>query len=254
MDLKLSGKSVLITGGSKGIGRACAELMASEGCSLHLAARGEEALRQVKEKIESQFHVSVDIHPVDLSDGDQARQLAADCPDIDILVNNAGAIPRGDLWQIMEPQWREAWDLKVLGYINLSRAVYPQMKRRGKGVIINVIGAAGNRPHIDYIAGGMGNAALMALTHALGARSLRDGIRVVGINPGLIKTGRLEKLLRSLAQKRLNDPERWQELIPKEPPPGEPRDIANFVAFLASDCAQFATGTVVAVDGGYSVG
>lgn len=254
MDLKLGGKKVLITGGSKGIGRACAQLLASEGCLLHLAARREEALCQVKEKIESQFTVSVDIHPVDLSDGEQARQLAADCPDIDILVNNAGAIPRGDLWQIMEPQLREAWDLKVFGFINLCRAVYPQMKQLGKGVIINIIGAAGERPHIDYIAGGMGNAALMALTRAMGAHSLKDGIRVVGINPGLIKTQRLEKLLRSLAQKRLNDPERWKELIPKDPPPGEPRDIANFVTFLASDCAQFATGTVITVDGGYTAG
>lgn len=250
MDLNLKGKEVLITGGSKGIGRACAEMLAAEGCALHLAARGEDALRQTKEMIVSRYDVSVTLHPVDLSRGDFARTLAAACPDIDILVNNAGAIPRGDLWQIEEPQWREAWDLKVFGYINLCRAVYPQMRNRGKGVIINVIGAAGQRPQSEYIAGGAGNAALMAFTRAMGARSLKGGIRVVAINPGLIKTERLEQLLRSAAQKRLNDPERWQELMPKDPPPGEPRDIANFVAFLASDCAQFATGTVVTVDGG----
>jgi len=197
--------------------------------------------------------VAVTIHPVDLSDGDQARALAATCADIDILVNNAGAIPRGNLWAIEEPRWREAWDLKVFGYINLCRAVYAGMKARGKGVIINVIGAAGERPHIEYVAGGMGNAALMALTRALGARSLKDGIRVVAINPGLIKTDRLEALLRSLAGKQLGDPDRWEELVPSDPPPGEPADIGNFVAFLASDRARFATGTVVTVDGGYAV-
>lgn len=252
MNLDLKDKSALITGGSKGIGRACALMLAAEGCDLHLAARGEEALRETRQMIQSGFDVKVTLHPVDLSKGDVVRALAAACPEIDILVNNAGAIPRGDLWQIEESAWREAWDLKVFGYINLTRAVYAQMKSRGKGVIVNVIGAAGERPHLDYIAGGAGNAALMAFTRAMGARSLRDGIRVIAVNPGLIKTERLEKLLRGLARKRFNDPERWQELMPRDPPPGEPADIAGFVAFLASDHARFATGTVVTVDGGYS--
>ncbi|MDD5722813.1 MAG: short-chain dehydrogenase/reductase [Syntrophales bacterium] len=250
MDLNLTGREALITGGSKGIGRACAEVLASEGCSLHLAAREEVALRRTQETIESKFGVPVTIHPVDLSRSVEARDLAAACPDIDILVNNAGAIPSGDLWQIEEHSWREAWDLKVFGYLNLCRAVYPQMQARGKGVIVNIIGAAGERPRIDYITGGMGNASLMALSRALGARSMRDGIQVVAVNPGLIKTERMETLLQAGARKKLNDPERWQELMPTDPPPGEPRDVANLVAFLASDCAQYITGTVVTVDGG----
>jgi NAD(P)-dependent dehydrogenase (short-subunit alcohol dehydrogenase family) len=252
MDLLLRGRTALITGGSKGIGRACAEVLASEGCALHLAARGEADLRDARQAIQSAHGVAVTIHPVDLSNGDNTRALAAQCADIDILVNNAGAIPRGDLWRVEEPLWREAWDLKVFGYINLCRAVYPRMRSRGKGVIVNVIGAAGERPNSDYIAGGAGNAALMALTRGLGARSMKDGIRVVAINPGLIRTARLESLLRSLAKTRLNDPERWTELIPKNPPPGEPRDVADLVAFLASDRAQYITGTVVTVDGGFA--
>ena len=97
MDLNLTDKKVMITGGSKGIGRACAQVMAAEGCKLHLAARGEEDLRKVKEAIESQYGRPVEIHPVDLSSGDNARALAEVCGDIDILVNNAGAIPNGDL-------------------------------------------------------------------------------------------------------------------------------------------------------------
>lgn len=245
-------KTVLVTGGSKGIGRATAEILASEGCALHLAARGEAGLKEAKDTIESTYGVPVAIHPVDLSDGNRARSLAAACSDIDVLVNNAGAIPRGDLWQIEEPQWREAWDLKVFGYINLTRAVYASMRERGKGVIVNVIGAAGQRPLPDYITGGAGNAALMAFTRALGGKSLRDGIRVVAVNPGLIKTDRLKKLLASLAQKRFDDPSRWEELMPTNPPPGEPEDIARMVAFLASDCSKFTTGTVMTIDGGYS--
>ncbi|MEE9911645.1 MAG: SDR family oxidoreductase [Deltaproteobacteria bacterium] len=250
MDMDLKGKVALITGGSKGIGLACAEILAAEGCALHLAARNEAELLQVRKDIEMRFAVSVGSHPVDLSIGDEARRLAADCADIDILVNNAGAIPRGDLWQIEEARWREAWDLKVFGYINLCRAVYPQMKARGRGVIVNVIGAAGERPRLDYIAGGAANASLMAFTRALGAKSLKDGIRVVAVNPGFIQTQRLETLLMGFAQSKFNDPTRWKELMPDDPKPGMPEDIANVVAFLASSRARYITGTVITADGG----
>jgi len=254
MDLQLKGKNVLITGGSKGIGRSCAEILASEGCSLHLAARGKGALLGAKEAIQSKFGVSVEVHAADLSKGDEVRTLAEACLHIDILVNNAGAIPTGDLWQVDEKKWREAWDLKVFGYINLCRAVMPQMQKLGKGVIINVIGGAGERPNRRYIAGGAGNAALMAFTKAMGAKSMRDNIRVVGINPGLIKTARLEELMRSLAKARFNDAERWKELLPSDPPPGDPEDVAHIVAFLASDLAKYITGTIVTVDGGVTAG
>ncbi len=254
MDLNLTGRKALVTGGSKGIGRACAEILASEGCSLHLVAREETNLRQTQEVIESQYGVEVTIHPVDLSRSGEITALAATCSDIDILVNNAGAIPRGDLWEVDEHRWREAWDLKVFGYINLCRAIYPQMRSREKGVIINVIGMAGERPRIEYIAGGSGNASLMAFTRALGARSLQDGIRVVGVNPGLIQTERLLKILKDGAQRRFNDPERWKELMPSDPTPGDPGDIAGLVVFLASDRAKYITGTVITADGGSSAG
>lgn len=254
MDLQLKGKKVLITGGSKGIGRSCADILALEGCSLHLAARGKEALMDAKNAVTAKHDVPVEIHALDLSNGDEARKLAETCSDIDVLVNNAGAIPSGDLWQVDESGWREAWDLKVFGYINLCRAVYPKLKERGTGVIINIIGGAGERPNFRYIAGGAGNAALMAFTRAMGAGSSKDGIRVVGINPGLIKTARLEELMRTMAMSGLNDPERWEELLPKNPPPGEPEDIANMVAFLSSDLAKYVTGTTVTVDGGATAG
>ncbi len=250
MDLGLRGKVALITGGSRGIGLACAEALAAEGCKLHLVSRNENDLINAGKDLESRFATPVDIHPIDLSRGEEARRLASECADMDILVNNAGAIPRGDLWQIEEPRWREAWDLKVFGYINLCRAVYPQMKVCGGGVIINVIGAAGERPRLDYIAGGTANASLMAFTRALGAKSLRDNIRVVAVNPGLIQTQRLETLLEGYARTKFGDPSRWKELMPDDPKPGMPEDIAGVVAFLASDRARYITGTVITADGG----
>ncbi len=250
MDLNLRGKLALVTGASKGIGLACARQLAEEGCHLHLASRTKADLERARETIQARHNVSVTIHAIDLRDGDAARSLASACSDIDILVNNAGAIPAGDLQAIDEARWRDAWDLKVFGYINLCRAAYPAMKVRGGGVIVNVLGAAGERPTWGYVAGSAGNASLMAFTRALGGSSLVDGVRVVGCNPGLIRTERMETMLRATAQVKLGDPARWQELIPTNPPVGTPEQCADLVAFLASDRASHISGTIVTIDGG----
>ena len=252
MDLGLQEKNVLITGASKGIGLACARRFAAEGCNLHLAARTEADLNQAREKIREHTDVGVSIHPVDLSVGDDARKLIESQPDLDILVNNAGAIPNGFITDIEEARWREAWDLKVFGYINTCRVAYKNMQARGGGVIINIIGAAGEKPSAGYITGSAGNAALMALTKGLGAESLRHGIRVVAINPGLIHTERLETQMRRVAKQRFNDESRWQELLSDIFPPGRPQHIADMTSFLASDLSGNTTGTVITIDGGYS--
>ena len=252
MDLGIAGRTALITGASKGIGYAAAESLAREGCHVHLAARTEADLVTARDRIRGRWNVRADIHPVDLSDGDAARALVETCRDIDLLVNNAGAIPSGDLQTVGEEVWREAWDLKVLGYTNTCRAAYVNMKARGKGVIINVVGAAGERPIAGYIAGSTGNAGLMAFTRALGAASTADGIRVVGINPGQIETERLVNLSRAIAERDLGDPARWREVLSQDFPPGKPEHIGDMVAFLASDLSANTTGTIITIDGGAS--
>lgn len=252
MELGIAGRSALVTGASKGIGYAAAESLAREGCRVHLAARTEADLEAARERIRGRWNVEAVVHPVDLSDGDEARRLIETCRDIDVLVNNAGAIPGGDLHAVGEEAWREAWDLKVFGYVNTCRAAYANMKARGRGVIVNVIGAAGERPVAGYIAGSAGNAGLMAFTRALGAGSTADGIRVVGVNPGPIETERLVGLARAMAERDLGDPERWREALDPDFPPGRPEHVGDMVAFLASDLAAHVTGTVVTVDGGAS--
>jgi NAD(P)-dependent dehydrogenase (short-subunit alcohol dehydrogenase family) len=170
------------------------------------------------------------------------------------LVNNAGAIPGGDLQAIDEARWRDAWDLKVFGYINMTRRFYALMAGRRKGVIVNVLGAAGENPDFDYIAGSSGNASLMAFTRAMGGAAPRDGLRVVGVNPGPVMTERLITLMRTRAQTRFGDPEKWTELM--QPlafgRAATPEEIAGMVAFLASDKSAYTTGTIVTVDGGGS--
>jgi hypothetical protein len=124
MDLDLGGRKALITGASKGIGRATASALAAEGCDLVLVARTAADLAAARDEIRAQHNVAVSVVPVDVSQGDAARGLARDFPEIDILVNNAGAIPGGNLEEIDEARWRQAWDLKVFGYVNLARAYF----------------------------------------------------------------------------------------------------------------------------------
>jgi hypothetical protein len=170
----------------------------------------------------------------------------------DVLVNNAGDIPPGALDSVDEATWRQAWELKVFGYINLSRAMYARMKGRGRGVIINDIGAAGEKMDAAYIAGSTGNAALYAFTRALGGQSLRDGIRVVGVSPGPVATERMVSGLKARAAGRFGDEARYTELIERLPMgrAATPREIADLMVFLASDRSAYTSGAVFTVDGG----
>jgi 3-oxoacyl-[acyl-carrier protein] reductase len=252
MDLNLRGKTALITGASKGIGLASAECLAEEGVNLILVARTQADLEAARQRIASRWNVAVQLHAYDLADSRNVDRLADAHPDIDILVNNAGAIPGGDLQEIDEPRWREAWDLKVFGYINMCRRFYALMQSRKRGVIINILGMAGEKLDRTYIAGSTGNAGLMAFTRALGGSAGDDGLRVVGINPGAIATDRLVGMMKKRAQDRLGSAERWEELMRPLPMgrAGKPEEIGWMVAFLASDRSAYTTGTIITVDGG----
>ena len=254
MDLGLGGKRVLITGGSRGIGFACARGFLGEGASVVIAARDRARLDEAKKELSARAQGTVEIVPLDMASPGAAEKLASAHPDIDILVNNAGAIPGGDLLTVDEAKWRAAWDLKVFGYINLARAVFARMKAKKRGVIVNVIGLGGERMDFGYAAGAAGNAALMALTQALGSRSVDHGIRVMGVNPGLVATERLPYLMGQRAEKEFGDAKRWPEIVAKlDLPMGRPattEEIANVVVFLASDRASYMSGSIVRVDGG----
>jgi NAD(P)-dependent dehydrogenase (short-subunit alcohol dehydrogenase family) len=252
MELNLRGRTALISGASKGIGLAAAESLASEGVNLILVSRTLADLEVAKTKIMGRWNVNVQVHDYDLSDSRNIDKLVAEHAGIDILVNNAGAIPSGNLDQMTEARWRDAWDLKVFGYINMCRGFYADMRGRGRGVIINILGVAGEKMDRTYIAGSTGNAALMAFTRALGGSAGDDGLRVVGINPGAIATDRLITLMKARAQDRFGDENRWEDLMKPLPMgrAGKPREIGDMVAFLASDLSAYTTGTIITIDGG----
>src|SRR5581483_3703217 len=254
MDLGLSGRTAIVTGASKGIGMAVAEGLAAEGCNVHLVSRSAEQLERAAATIREKHRVDVRIRALDLSRSESVAALQAATGTPDILVNNAGAIPGGDLLQVDEARWRTAWDLKVFGYINLSRAYYAAMQVRGRGVIVNVTGLAADRLDYRYIAGSSGNAALNAFTRTLGSYSLEHGVRVVAVSPGAVETQRLVTLMRALAADQRGDAERWRELLEGLPMgrAATVEEVANVVVFAASDRASYLSGTVITLDGGHN--
>jgi NAD(P)-dependent dehydrogenase (short-subunit alcohol dehydrogenase family) len=247
MDLGLKGRRVLITGGSKGIGLACAQRFAAEGCSLALVSRDQGRLDAARAAIRAQHPVEVTLHAADLRDGAAAKRVAAAAGAVDILVNNAGDIPGGSVLDIDEAQWRHAWDLKVFGYVNMTREVLGGMKARGRGVIVNVIGMAGEKPSYEYICGAVANAGLAAFTKGLGGKTPEFGVRVVAVHPPATRTDRIMTLVRNVAKQKYGDESKADEVLAS----GsfgrviEPEQVADTVAFLASDRAGQLSGVVL---------
>jgi len=252
MDMQLQGRRVLVTGGSKGIGLACAEAFAAEGCDVVLSARDPAALAAAADRLRAARQLRVETLPADLSQETERERLHAAFPDIDILVNNAGAIPSGRLQDIPMARWKAAWDLKVIGYIHMCQLYLPAMEARRSGAIVNIIGMAGRAPRAGYIAGGAGNAALIAFTSALGAAAQASNVKVVGINPAVTRTDRMMSQARTSAMQRFGDEERWAETLTNLPfgRPIEAAEIADLAVFLASARGHYVNGTVVDVDGG----
>lgn len=255
MDLELKNCSALITGASKGIGFAIAEGLARESVNLILVSRSSLELEKVKKYLRDKYQISVRAISLDLSDSQVIPNLLEEAKDIDILVNNAGAIPGGDLETVTEEQWRKAWDLKVFGYINMTRAFFKMMKDRKKnGVIINITGLSGIKLDANYIAGSSGNACLETFTRTAGAYSIDHGVRILAVSPGAVKTERLDALMKNKAKNELGDVSHWQTYYSKLPlkRPATPEEIADLVVFLASNKASYISGVVYHVDGGHN--
>lgn len=253
MDLGLKDKKVLVTGGSRGIGLACAELFLMEGADVTIVGRDPEAIQAAVQRSSERFPGgALRAIVADLSTSDGFADLGDALTTADIVVNNAGAIPGGGLESVDDATWRRAWDLKVYGYLEFCRRAMPAMMDRGHGAIINVIGIAGAEPRYDYVCGSMANASLIAFTRAAGAKSTTRGVRVLGVNPGPTETDRLRSLYKARAVERFGDESRWMEALAHLPfgRPTRPEEIADLVVFLASARASYLSGVVIDADGG----
>jgi NAD(P)-dependent dehydrogenase (short-subunit alcohol dehydrogenase family) len=253
MDLELTGKTVVVTGASEGIGREVAGRFHDEGCIVHLVSRSSDKLSAAVARIGGGGSDRLHCHPMDLSDSNNIPTLLAAVPAPDILVNNAGAIPGGDIQAVDESRWREAWDLKVFGYINLTRAYLSGMQDRQRGVIVNVTGLAADRTDAGYVAGTTGNAGLNAFTRAVGSKTLNHGVRVLAVSPGAVETDRLVGLMQGRAQAELGDKDRWREYLIGLPAQraASAVEVADVVVFMASARASYMSGSVITVDGGH---
>lgn len=254
MDLGLEGKTVLVTGGSRGIGFETAMAFAREGALPVIASRSKEVLDTAAAKIRTETGQTCEIFVGDISTDADREALATAFPDIDILVNNAGAIPGGGIADISMARWHEAWSLKVFGYIHLCQLYVARMKARQSGVIVNIIGMGGRAVRPDYICGAAGNAALIGFTNALGSETTRYGVRVFGINPSPTLTDRVAGLYKSRAASKFGDESRWKELLDESAMPfgrlKKPEEVGALAAMLCADKVQYLSGTVIDMDGG----
>jgi NAD(P)-dependent dehydrogenase (short-subunit alcohol dehydrogenase family) len=251
MNLDLKGKTVLVTGGSKGIGLACAKAFLAEGARVAISSRSQANIdRALKE------HGDAKGYAADLIDAEQAQRVVdhteRDLGPIDVLVNSAGAAKRTAPDDLTPAAWRAAMDAKYFSYVNVFDPVVKRMGKRGTGVIVNIIGNGGKVAAPVHLPGGSANAALMLATVGLANAYAGKGVRVVGINPGLTRTDRVAEGLKSEAKlSNLSEEEVLKRAIQRIPlgRMAEPEEIANLALFLASSKASYVSGVIVSMDG-----
>lgn len=247
----MNGKTILITGGSKGIGLACARAFAAEGARVAIVSRSEANIERALLQLPNAAG-----YTADMIDAEAAAHVFAtverDFGAIDVLVNSAGAAKRKSPEELSPAAWRAAMDAKYFSYINIIDPVVKRMAERGSGTIVNVIGAGGKVATTTHIAGGAANAALMLATAGLGAAYASSGVRVVGVNPGLTNTERVTEGLAAEARSTGSSKEEALQRAVARMPLGrlaEPEEIAAVVVFLASARASYLTGTTLSMDG-----
>jgi NAD(P)-dependent dehydrogenase (short-subunit alcohol dehydrogenase family) len=251
----LAGKTIIVTGGSRGIGRAIALRLAREGGKLVLSARDAATLAKVVGEIETSAGTATSI-AADLRLPDTPAALVDAALKtygaIDIVVNNAGATRRGDFLALTDADWTDGFALKFFGAVRLTRAAWPHLKQR-RGSVLNIIGVGGRTPGPEFTIGGSVNGACMSFTKGLADIGIRDGVQVNAINPGSVRTDRLRVLLESQAAQHGGDIDAAIEQLVRKANVvrlGEPEDVANLAAFILSPQSRLLQGALIDLDGG----
>ena len=257
MDLGLEGKVAFITGGSKGIGRECARVLAEEGCAVVITARGQELLEETAQELAEAAGQKIMPIAGDMSKPEEVERAVSEAVDsfgrIDILVTCAGSSPGGLLEDLTEDEWFSSLNLKFMGYVRACRAVLPRMKEQESGSVVLVVGNDGLKPTPWETTAGVANAADINFASAMADQYGKAGVRINTVNPGPVNTDRWEGLEEAFARDKGVSRERAHELAVGSIPFGricEPEEVADVVAFLASPKASFIHGAHVPIDGG----
>ncbi|HET6439283.1 MAG TPA: SDR family oxidoreductase [Anaeromyxobacter sp.] len=255
MNLGLTGRVALITGGSKGIGLACAEAFAAEGARVAIASRRQDHLSAAAGLLGGKGY-RVATFTADLGEPDAAARLAVDVEarvgPVDVLVTCAGAARRSAPDALDAGAWQVGMNAKYFPSIYALQAVVPGMARRGRGAVVNVVGQGGKVASPEHLPGGAANAAIMLASVGLAATYARQGVRVNVLNPGLTLTERADRACEVEAARRGVSVQEARRSLEERIPMGRfarPEEIAAVVVFLASDRASYVTGAVLSMDG-----
>ncbi len=257
MDLGLSGRVALVAAASRGLGRATAERLAREGMRVAICARNEELLRRAAEEIQAATGAEVLAVPADVSKPEDVERLVSQTRErfgrLDVLVTNAGGPPPGNFFDFTDGQWEAAFRLTLMSVVRLCRAAIPPMKERKWGRIVHITSVSVKQPLPNLLLSNSLRLAVIGLAKSLAVELAPYNITVNSVCPGPIATERMEQLLQAQAQMQNIPLEEARAAWTREIPLarlGQPQELADAIAFLASENAGFITGAALQVDGG----
>jgi len=257
MDLKLKGKTALVTGGSEGIGKGIALALAKEGVDVAICARRMEPLKAAADEIAKATGRKIVPITADLRNDADAKKFVTEGAKalgrVDIMINNAGSAAGGVIEHLTEDDWDKGLQLKFMGYVRCLRYVLPLMVKQGGGRVVNLIGNDGVKPSYWEICPGAANAAGQNLTMSLAGQYGKNNISFCAVNPGPVRTERWAGLVKAMSRDMKLSYEEADQLAPSSIPMGriaEVKEVANLVVMLASPLMHMVNGNMIEVDGG----